>query len=126
LNHSYDILLYGISIGSDPDVYAYWHSSQAKAGRFNLSEYKSATADVSLESGRTRPDRELRAAKYKPLLESWRADVPAIALYQPPTFYATRTPIFGYDPVRLNTVSDRFYNVHEWQIVTAKQPIVKK
>lgn len=28
-NHSYDALLRGISIGNDPDVFVYWHSSQA-------------------------------------------------------------------------------------------------
>ncbi len=28
--HSFDALLYGISVGVDPDVYAYWDSSQAK------------------------------------------------------------------------------------------------
>ena len=28
-SHNYDSLLYGISVGNDPDVYAYWHSSQA-------------------------------------------------------------------------------------------------
>src|SRR5690606_3753284 len=27
--HNYDMLLYGISLGVDPDVFAYWHSSQA-------------------------------------------------------------------------------------------------
>ena len=40
----------------DPDVFAYWHSSQADiraASRLNFSEYKSATADKALESGRT-------------------------------------------------------------------------
>jgi peptide/nickel transport system substrate-binding protein len=28
VNHSYDVLLYGISLGVDPDVYVYWDSSQ--------------------------------------------------------------------------------------------------
>ena len=40
-SHSYDILLYGINIGVDPDVFAYWDSSQASLtsqGHLNLSE----------------------------------------------------------------------------------------
>lgn len=124
LQHSYELLLYGITLGVDPDVYGYWHSSQAIADRFNLSLYKSDAADRSLEAGRTRPDVSLRAAKYKPFLEAWKADVPAIGLYQPPIFFVGQTKIFNFQPTRLNSTADRFYNVHNWQIQTAKKPII--
>src|SRR5581483_5889582 len=56
-SHEYDILLYGVSLGVDPDEYAYWDSSQASLGsqgRLNLSEYKSSAADQALQAGRTR------------------------------------------------------------------------
>ena len=70
--HTYDVLLYGISIGKDPDVFAYWHSSQANIlspNRLNLSEYKSTIADRALEAGRTRSDTTLRSVKYKSFLD---------------------------------------------------------
>jgi len=37
-SHNYDALLYGISIGPDPDVYVYWHSSQTdpRSSRLNF------------------------------------------------------------------------------------------
>jgi len=124
LQHSYEVLLYGITLGVDPDVYGYWHSSQAIADRFNLSLYKSDVADRSLEAGRTRPDVSLRSAKYKPFLEAWKNDVPAIGLYQPPIFFVGQTKIFNFQPTRLNSTADRFYNVHNWQIQTAKKPII--
>lgn len=124
LQHSYEVLLYGITLGVDPDVYAYWHSTQAVPDRFNLSMYKSDQADRSLEAGRTRPDVSLRAAKYKPFLEAWKKDVPALGLYQPPIFFVTKTRIFNFEPTRLNSTADRFYNVQNWQIQTAKQPII--
>jgi peptide/nickel transport system substrate-binding protein len=123
LQHAYDMILYGISIGIDPDVYAYWHSSQAVADRFNLSLYKSDAADRSLEAGRTRPDVGLRAAKYKPFLDAWKKDAPAIGLYQPPVFYVSRSKIYGFEPARLNSSSDRFYNVQNWQVSSGKRPI---
>ena len=63
--HDYDALLYGITIGTDPDVFPYWHSSQALSERFNLSEYKSAIADEALGSARSRQDQSLRSAKYR-------------------------------------------------------------
>ncbi|HSX24161.1 MAG TPA: peptide ABC transporter substrate-binding protein, partial [Candidatus Saccharimonadales bacterium] len=89
----YDALLFGISVGVDPDVFAYWHSSQADpraSSRLNLSDYKSLTADKALEGGRTRLDAGLRIAKYAPFLQSWRTDAPALALYQPRFLYITR------------------------------------
>lgn len=125
LQHTYEALLYGITMGSDPDVYAYWHSSQAVADRYNLSLYKSDAADRSLEAGRSRPEIALRAAKYRPFLEAWRNDVPAIGLYQPPVFYVSRTKIYNFTPKRLNSSAERYYNVHNWQILSSKRPIIK-
>ncbi len=121
--HSYDILLYGISIGPDPDVYAYWHSSQAdirSLGRLNFSEWKNTAADQALEGGRTRLDESLRIAKYKPLVELWRNEAPAIGLYQPRSLYVTRGTIFNFDVEEVNSSADRYANVHEWMIRSSK------
>lgn len=117
--HNYDALLYGISLGTDPDVYAYWGSTQADeraANRVNFSEYKSTAADRALEAGRTRTDQTLRAIKYRPFLETWRNDAPALALYQPRYLYISRGTIHGFDPHAVNTASDRYANVADWKI----------
>ena len=118
-NHEYDILLYGISLGNDPDVFAYWHSSQAdirSANRLNFSEYKSPAADRALEAGRTRSDAAIKAVKYKPFLEAWRAENPALALYEPRFLYLVREPLFNFEPARINVGAERFNNVHNWMI----------
>lgn len=122
-NHSYDALLYGISLGTDPDVYAYWHSSQADVrslNRLNFSEYSSTAVDRSLEAGRSRSDEALRAVKYKPFLESWRNDAPAFSLYQPRYFYVTRGVISGFESKEMNTATDRYANVEQWMVRQAK------
>lgn len=124
--HDYDILLYGISIGVDPDVFAYWHSSQASissSGHLNLSEYKSVLADQALEAARTRSDPALRISKYKGFLTAWRQDAPALALYQPNFLYLSNGPVFGYDRDSYNTGADRFYNVHNWMVRQERQTI---
>ncbi len=115
----YDALLFGISVGVDPDVFAYWHSSQADpraSSRLNLSDYKSLTADKALEGGRTRLDAGLRIAKYAPFLQSWRTDAPALALYQPRFLYITRGQLFGYDLKTINSPAERFNNVEQWMV----------
>jgi peptide/nickel transport system substrate-binding protein len=121
LAHNYDVLLYGINIGPDPDVYPYWHSSQADVrslGHLNLSEYKSAVADAALEAGRTRLDPKLRAAKYKTFLEAWRSDAPAVGLYQPNFFVITNQQIYGMQEKTINSPADRYNNVVNWMINT--------
>ncbi len=117
--HTYDALLYGISLGADPDIFAYWHGSQAdprSSTRLNFSEYKSRTADQALEAGRTRSDAQLRAVKYRPFLEAWRNDAPALALYQPRLVYVVRKPISGFELRTANTAADRFVNIERWTI----------
>lgn len=124
--HNYDALVYGIAIGSDPDVFAYWHSSQAdirSTTHLNLSEYKSGTADQALEAGRTRSDPTLRAVKYRAFLEVWRNDAPALALYQPRFLYLTQGPVFNLDSKVLNSSSDRYANVQNWMIRQARVTI---
>ncbi len=121
-SHNYDALLYGIAIGVDPDVFVYWDSSQTdpRSSRLNLSLYKSATADAALEAGRTRLDPTLRAIKYKPFLQAWQQDVPAVGLYQPRYLYIAHEKVYGLDSEFINTATDRFENVQNWEIRTAK------
>jgi peptide/nickel transport system substrate-binding protein len=117
--HNYDALLYGISIGVDPDVLAYWHSSQAdirSANRLNFSEYKSPIGDKALEAGRTRTDPSLRSIKYRPFLAAWRDDAPAVGLYQPRFLYITRQTVGGLVEHNINTPTDRYSNIQNWTI----------
>lgn len=126
---NYDALLYGISIGADPDVYVYWHSSQkdARSNRLNFSEFSNKAADAALEGGRTRIDAALRAVKYKPFLQAWQQDTPALGLYQPRYMYATHGTVYGLEPRTINNATDRFNNVQNWQIrqasVTSTVPV---
>lgn len=121
--HDYDAVLYGISIGTDPDVFVYWDSSQAdvrSANRLNLSEYKNPTADAALESGRTRFDVALRTLKYKPFLQAWQQDAPALGLYQPRVLYFTNGNVDGLVDQTVNGSTDRFNNVQNWMIREAR------
>jgi len=121
--HTYDALLYGISIGVDPDVFPYWDSSQAdvrSTSQLNFSEFNDPTSDASLEAGRTRLDPALRAIKYQPFLQNWQSDAPALGLYQPRILYITRGTVYGLSNHTLNSDSDRYESVNNWEILTAK------
>lgn len=121
-SRDYDALLYGISIGVDPDVFVYWHGSQTdvRSSGLNFSEFKNKTADTALEAGRTRTEPSLRAIKYKPFLQAWQQDVPALGLYQPRYTYLTHGTVHGLTAHVLNTATDRYSNVANWQIREAQ------
>ncbi len=117
-SRDYDALLYGISVGVDPDVFVYWHSSQSdvRSSNLNFSEFKSRPADISLEAGRTRIEPDLRVVKYKPFQQAWQQDTPALGLYQPRFEYLTHGTVYGLKPHVLNSNIDRFSSVQDWQI----------
>jgi peptide/nickel transport system substrate-binding protein len=121
--HNYDALLYGISIGVDPDVFAYWDSSQAYPTALdgvNFSEYKNPTADEGLEAGRIVSDPALRAIKYATFLSAWQSDAPALALYQPRFLYLTNQPVFGLNDNTINSATGHYNNVQNWEIRQAR------
>lgn len=113
---NYTALLYGVNVGADPDVYAYWHSSQGKDPGLNLSVYKSSTADLALESGRTVRDSKTRSAKYKAFNQAWVNDTPAVMLYTPSYVYGVNRNVYGMHIKRLITPSDRFDGVEKWSV----------
>jgi peptide/nickel transport system substrate-binding protein len=112
---NFDVLLYELAIGADPDVYAYWHSSQIGQTGYNFASYSDPIADASLASARTRLEPELRSAKYVTFIQRWLEDAPAIALYQSVVEYVTNKNVEAVSPsARLVTASDRYANVAYW------------
>lgn len=118
--HDYDLLLYGISIGDDPDIYAYWHSSQAYPGGLNFSEWRSGVADISLDIARSRLNPTLRTARYEAFQKEWNKQAPAVALYQPRMSYAYYANVAGVEVLPLNSYADRLTNVQEWTVNTRR------
>lgn len=123
--HDYDVLLYGISNGYDPDVFAYWHSSQIDSttgSGLNLSEFENKDADEALEAGRTRNDIQLRKVKYEPFLKAWRDEAPALAIYQPRFTMVVRGTFTDFDTSPMRSSSDRYRSVTKWKVRNDKVP----
>lgn len=114
---SYDILVYEVELGADPDLLPYYHSSQASTTGLNLSNYKSVLADDLLLGARDTLDESLRVKKYETFLEYWVNDVPAIGLYRPNLayYYNRNVRTYGND-LRLVTALDRFSDIDAWAV----------
>lgn len=116
---NFDVLLYRLNIGADPDEYAYWHSSQATPQGLNFSNYSDVISDDALSSARARFELNLRNAKYITFAKQWLSDVPAIGLYQSTTQYVYRKNVRAINPSDiLVSAVDRFNNVLDWSIGT--------
>jgi peptide/nickel transport system substrate-binding protein len=117
---NYDVLLYELFIGADPDVYAYWSSSQVGLSGYNFANYVNPTADAALASARSRLEPDLRNAKYIAFAKQWIDDAPAIGLYQSVTEYVTNKHVRSADQTaKLASSTDRYANVLYWSVETA-------
>lgn len=115
---NYDILVYEVELGADPDLLPYYHSTQASSTGLNLSNYRNAMVDDYLLGARDTMDEALRVKKYEAFLEYWVNSVPAIGLYQPNLTYVYSHNVKTYsNDTRLVTALDRFVDVEDWAVV---------
>lgn len=113
----FDVLVYQLMLGGDPDIYAYWHSSQATAEGLNLSNYNNVVADEALASGRSLISSKLRQDRYDTFVKKWQADVPAIPLYQPEIDYiGLRSTSALNENSTLVSPADRYNDVLYWAV----------
>lgn len=114
---AYDVLIYQLVIGGDPDVFDFWHSSRATALGRNLSNYSSDVADDILGSALSAKSRDLRNVKHIAFAKQWLADAPAIALYQSVTHTVVGRSVGGMLPgVTLVAPSARYQQALNWTV----------
>ena len=112
----YQMLLFGEMLGSDPDPFAFWHSSQIKDPGQNLALYANAQVDALLQSARQDLGSDSRADKLRQFNQIIADDLPAIFLYAPDYLYAIPDKIKGAEFNFLASPSDRFSQIEKWYI----------
>lgn len=117
----FEILLYGESVGGDPDVYAFWHSSQIGAKGLNLAAYSNAEVDRLLTEGRTLTDVNERITRYKKFQEIITNDLPVIFLYSPTYTYVQDHQLQGFSGTTVIEPADRFNGISGWYLKTSKK-----
>jgi peptide/nickel transport system substrate-binding protein len=117
---SFEALLYGITLGSDPDPYPYWHSSQISKG-FNLAGFKDEAIDQLLEETRATSSAESRKEKYKTFQNMIAEEVPALFLYSPKYVYVQNNKIKGYGVKSIQSSQDRFADAAGWYVKTGRE-----
>lgn len=116
----YEALLFGEIIGTDPDPYPFWHSSQATDPGLNLAMYANRQVDQLLEEARQTNDLEQRRLMYLHFQNILADDQPAIFLYNPYYLYVLPQKIKGFTLLRITFPSDRFNGIEKWYIKTRR------
>ncbi|MDR2063492.1 MAG: ABC transporter substrate-binding protein [Candidatus Nomurabacteria bacterium] len=112
---AYDLIVYEIDLGPDPDMLPYYHSSQTGANGLNLSNYVNVTVDDILTSATATVDKKMRQTKYEAFLREWARDVPSIGLFQSSLTYITQTGVRSFsEQNRLISNIDRFSDIVHW------------
>ncbi|MBY0539308.1 hypothetical protein K2P56_02660 [Patescibacteria group bacterium] len=116
----YDALLFGEVVGRNPDLFAFWHSSQKNDPGLNIALYANSDVDKKLEKARTEHDSKLRRKNLEEAAEEIRADFGALFLYAPHFVYLAPREVAGVTFGTIAVPSDRFDSVHEWYLSTER------
>ncbi|MDP8922031.1 MAG: ABC transporter substrate-binding protein, partial [Chloroflexota bacterium] len=102
------------TMGSDPDVYPQWHSSQIGRPGGNYSGFTSLDVDRWLEQGRQETDREARKNAYLHFQARWAEEQPSIVLFHPLYSFAVGRDVHGIMPDPLPESSWRLRDATGW------------
>ncbi|MFA6272147.1 MAG: ABC transporter substrate-binding protein [Patescibacteria group bacterium] len=118
---AYEALLFGEIVGTDPDPYPFWHSSQSRDPGLNLAVFYNKDIDQLLEEARKTNDAEQRRLKYLHFQNILADELPAIFLYNPVYTYGIDEKVKGLAGQYISVPSDRFSGIVNWFIKTNRK-----
>ncbi|MBR73532.1 MAG: hypothetical protein CL872_01120 [Dehalococcoidaceae bacterium] len=117
-NRNFHFALLNISESADPDPYYIWHTSQTLAPGLNISGVNDFLLDNFIEQGRISADMYERLAIYNRFQARFDEIKPSIILAHPVYTYVTKKSINGPESAIIYNLSQRFKNIHNWEITT--------
>jgi len=120
-NRDYQMILFGNIIGTSPDLFSFWHSSQKFYPGLNLSLYENKTADKLIESIRKSQNESERTEDLSLLNSLIPEDLPASFLYSSRYLYLVSSFLKGFGDKLIVTPADRFSDITDWYIKTARK-----
>jgi peptide/nickel transport system substrate-binding protein len=108
-----------VAPSADPDVYPWWHSTQAEGGQ-NFAGFSDFAADNALQQARLITDRSQRWAFYRAFQYIFAEKVPAIPLYYPVYTYGVDRKVKNVQVGPLLEPSQRFRGIYRWYLVTQR------
>ncbi|HYD93308.1 MAG TPA: peptide ABC transporter substrate-binding protein [Candidatus Paceibacterota bacterium] len=111
---NYEALLFGMVVGKDQDLFAFWDSSQRNDPGLNVALYANRSVDDLLEKIRTDTDPATRAHDLQELNDLIAADYPAAFTHAPAFLYSLPEDVQGVVLGTVSEPSDRFLTAAFW------------
>ncbi|MDO8566550.1 MAG: peptide ABC transporter substrate-binding protein [bacterium] len=114
----YEALLYGMVIGRDQDLYAFWSSQERNDPGLNIALYANKTVDTLLDEVRGSTDQKARASNLQKIEDIIAAEYPAAFIYAPNFTYTIPNDVRGIGLPQIIVPADRFATAASWYRVT--------
>lgn len=118
---NYQMLVFGNVLNNNPDVFAFWHSSERFYPGLNLSLFNNKDADKLLEEvrqGINNTDKKTELSKLQALIYQ---EAPAIFLFNPNYIYVTSEDLKGFNLATIASAAHRFENIEDWHLRTERR-----
>jgi len=108
----FEAVVLGWGVGTDPDQYGVWHSSQMGPDQLNQISYANPEVDQLLEEGRASCQQQERIKYYHRFQEVLAEDQPLVFLYFRDALPVVSSRVQGIQPAP----SGIFYNFIQWYV----------
>ncbi len=111
---NYEVLLFGMVVGRDRDLFAFWSSTERTDPGLNIADYSNHAVDLLLASARTESNPTAATADLQKISDLIAADYPAAFTHAPDFLYAVPKNLQGVSLPQIASPSDRFATVNTW------------
>ncbi len=111
---AYEALLFGMVVGREQDLYAFWDSSEQAPPGLNIASYANTAVDALLEKARTESDPVKARSYIQSASDKIAADYPAAFTHAPDFLYAVPKTLYGVSLSQIAAPADRFATVATW------------
>lgn len=118
LSRNFETMLYSEMVGSNPDLFFFWHSSQIGSKGLNVAAYSNDKVDKLLEDVRLSADANIKNTNYQEIQKIINSELPAIFLYENSYIYVQSKKLKGFAAASINDPSDRFSGISNWYLKT--------
>lgn len=116
---NYQALVFGYTVTSPADLYAFWHSSQRTYPGLNITGYQDAGADKLLADIISETNEVRKTELLSEFVKKISSDTPAVFIYNPADIIISKQNLSGNIPLQtLGEPYDRFNTIASWYIHT--------
>lgn len=113
---NFDIVLVSQNLGTNPDLYAFWHSTQKNDPGLNFSGIENRKLDKYMEEARVALNLKAENMWAKAAAEVISQERAALYLVWPDYVFGISKEVHGFESGRFAEPKDHFWNITDWYL----------